>query len=651
MLQRVAEQKPLILAAANHLKLPELPASIKLTDLELESRTQNCLRKSDYARNTRTLSETSVAELLRSKGFGTKCLVDLLTSIEGHIRADGTQRDVLPQGAEAPPRANLKVVRLVRKIERTQGVLTISRTDLRFGEFVRSVAPGVATLKEALQRLRANPRLHEEPGLINQLRQLQLALGAARKLTLEEELALVGAELSARDRDVVFDKLGFDGQGGCTLEEAGNAVGLTRQRVQQLIQRFLRQVQSRGRIYLPTFDRAVATVNSLAPATAAAVEARIKDEGLTTRPFRIEGVLEAARILGCARTFVFDEIEGLRLVLKEGQEELPRQIISTARRITEHWGLGRIADVSEAISEKTGHFVSEALVNAVVLPQKDFQWLDESGGWFWLTSVTRNRVVNQIRKILSAVPAVPIGELRHGVSRPHRMQGVAPPKRVLTEICRRLPECVLDRDVVRRSEALAQDEDLSPTEAVFASVLRKFGGIAQRPALEEACLAAGVGRPMVWRILSYAPWMSKYATGVYGFRGLDVGPEAVAPLIRRAERPRTNKDYGWTKDGKIWLALELSAGIVNSGVFNVPAGLRPHVLGDFEMRDESGLPIGRIRITQNGCWGLLRLFSRRGGEPGDVLLLVFDPATKQVEARLGGKDLFDQAGQNDDAAD
>jgi hypothetical protein len=337
-----------------------------------------------------------------------------------------------------------------------------------------------------------------------------------------------------------------------------------------------------------------------------------------------------------------EDIEDMRFVLKVGQEDLTKRIVSTARRITGHWGLGRIADVSETVSGSTNSVVSEDIVRAVVLQLKDFEWLDESGGWFWSTNVARNRVVNQIRKMLSAVPAVPIGELRHGVARPHRMQGFAPPRRVLLEICRRLTECVVDGETVRRSEALKEDEDLSPTETTFAGVLRRAGGIAQRVEIEEAFLAAGVSRPMVWRILSYASWISKYANGVYGFRGLDVGPEIVASLIPKADRHSTAKDYGWRPDGRIWLAFELTPGMINNGVFSVPAGLRTQILDDFEMRDENGLAIGRLRVTEHGCWGLLRLFSRRGGEPGDVLLLVFDPSRKQVEARLGGKDLFDQ---------
>ena len=633
------------IAEALDLKLPAVPTSIKLADLELETRTHNSLRKNGHSRNLSGLADITVGDALRWKGFGVKCLVDLLTSIEGHIGD--------PERQNGPPErvpTDYRLARIVRRIQRIPGVLAITRHDLRFGEFVRSISAGAATLDEALQSV-SGESVMQVDGAIDRLQGLGKALTAAGKLTLEEELAAIGAGLSSRDRAVVFRKVGIDGGGGCTLEEAGNGVGVTRERVRQVIKKFVGKLEGRGRPHVPTLDRVLATMVNLAPSPTSVVEKRLVDEGFTGKPFRLEGVLEVAPMLSRRPALMIEKVGDARLLLKTGQEELPRTILSAARRTTEHWGLGRINDVAETASERADQPAPESVVTAVLLAQGDFEWLEESGGWFWLTSVSRNRVVNQIRKMLSAVTVVPISELRHGVSRAYRMQGFAPPRRVLIEICARRAECIIDGDSVRRGPNLAEDEDLSPTEVMFAGVLRTFGGITQRVALEEACLVAGIGRPMVWRILSYASWISRYAPGVYGFRGLQVGPEVVETLIRKTDHARTNRDYGWSKDGSIWLAFELSEGVVKSGVFNVPAGLRPHVLGDFDMRDENGVNIGRIRVRDNGCWGLLPLFSRRGGEPGDVLLLVFDSALKQVLARLGGEDLLDQAGANDALGD
>jgi hypothetical protein len=45
--------------------------------------------------------------------------------------------------------------------------------------------------------------------------------------------------------------------------------------------------------------------------------------------------------------------------------------------------------------------------------------------------------------------------------------------------------------------------------------------------------------------------------------------------------------------------------------------------------------IGQLVVSDRATWGLGPLFRRRGGEPGDILLLTFDLQRRQVSARLG----------------
>ena len=44
---------------------------------------------------------------------------------------------------------------------------------------------------------------------------------------------------------------------------------------------------------------------------------------------------------------------------------------------------------------------------------------------------------------------------------------------------------------------------------------------------------------------------------------------------------------------------------------------------------------GQLVISDHATWGLGPLFRRRGGEPGDILLLTFDLRQSEVTARLG----------------
>lgn len=62
--------------------LPSLPQGMKLTDLELEVRTINCLISAGIHERPQDLRSMNVETILGLRGFWVKCLVDLLTSME-----------------------------------------------------------------------------------------------------------------------------------------------------------------------------------------------------------------------------------------------------------------------------------------------------------------------------------------------------------------------------------------------------------------------------------------------------------------------------------------------------------------------------------------------------------------------------------------
>jgi len=63
-------------------RLPPLPQGMRLTDLQLESRTLRCLAAAGLHRRPQDLRAMTVDGILTLRGFWVKCLVDLLTSLE-----------------------------------------------------------------------------------------------------------------------------------------------------------------------------------------------------------------------------------------------------------------------------------------------------------------------------------------------------------------------------------------------------------------------------------------------------------------------------------------------------------------------------------------------------------------------------------------
>ena len=148
--------------------------------------------------------------------------------------------------------------------------------------------------------------------------------------------------------------------------------------------------------------------------------------------------------------------------------------------------------------------------------------------------------------------------------------------------------------------------------------------------------------PAFFHALSYSPIISKYAQGVYGLRGIQISPGTVESLISPRTHEKSLEDFGWTPDGRVWLGIRVSSPILQSGVFTIPAGMRKFAEGIFNLRAGDGSQIGVLNLKGGTGWSLTGFFNRRGGEPGDYLVLTFDPKLREAIAYLGDKDLLDE---------
>ena len=222
------------------------------------------------------------------------------------------------------------------------------------------------------------------------------------------------------------------------------------------------------------------------------------------------------------------------------------------------------------------------------------------------------------------------------------MQGVVPPQRVLLELCRQAAGYRVEGSTVNADPPVAWEEVLNETEQILVLALEEHGPVMQRKELEELCVDLGMKRSTFYVRLGYSPFIARYAPGVYGLRGAVVEPGLIESLISPRQRGRVLKDYGWTREGGVWLGFQLSQGMLSNGVFTVPAAMKSFVSGDFLLKAEDGSPIGTVVVQESGAWGLGPFFTRRGGEPGDHLILVFDLAAHEAVVHIGDDDLLDQ---------
>jgi|SRR5271166_1522893 len=160
--------------------------------------------------------------------------------------------------------------------------------------------------------------------------------------------------------------------------------------------------------------------------------------------------------------------------------------------------------------------------------------------------------------------------------------------------------------------------------------------------LEERCVERGIKRNTLSMYTGRLAIMARYAPSIYGLRGAVFSPDDLNRLSPR--RQNRYSEHGWTEDAEPWAAIELPASALSNGVVQLPTSFRQQMSGHYALRTEDGLIVGRLVVSDSATWGLGPLFRRRGGEPGDILLLVFDLQKREVTARLGDLTILPEPG-------
>jgi hypothetical protein len=546
------------------------------------------------------------------------------------------------------------VIPEARRLIRMKHARAVMQSDPRLGQEVRRVlclldaapeppSPQGWSAKELAELIVSEPGITKDPRQVGDaLVALRAAIRQKAHMSLEDELAdFLSIAGDDRQRQIVARRLGWDGAGGCTLEIAGAEAGITREGVRKMEKRLLAPLtRTAAPPFAPALDAALEFVEGALPGAPGELSLALVDEGILAHQFDLWGLETAAEVLRRDVPFLLPRPGHSGLVLPESSQQMSATVRRVARRSVEQWGAATCFDVAAKVSKMGGEGIEAAIVLDLLMLLVDFEWLDEETGWFWLRSVPRNRLLNQIEKIMAVAPRIHVTELRGGLGRHHRLKGFAPPRRVLLELCRRVDGYRTEGDYVISERPLSWREVLPANEATMTEVLLAHGPLLGLGDLEAHCAAAGMNRSSLSFYLGYSPIIHRYAPGVYGLRGAEVPPGLAESVMPRTPRMRALQDHGRLSDDAVWVAYRLTASTIRSGVVNIPAGLKELLAGTFTLKAEDEAEIGVFSIRHHTGWGLQPYFRRRGGEHGDILLAIFDLATRTVTVHLGDEELL-----------
>jgi hypothetical protein len=467
---------------------------------------------------------------------------------------------------------------------------------------------------------------------------------AGKALLLETTLhEFLRSQTGSRDAEILHRLYGWDGLGPRTLESIGQEYGITRERVRQISARLKKHLGGTKISDLEIVTRAISHAASRCPCPADLIEQELCDLWISEKPFRLEGLLSACALSGGNPPFEITLIEGVRFVGPSSTTGLGRSILHLARRLVEHWGCTTVVELCEQSC------ATEDFVRQVLQVSSRFDWLYQDKRWFRFMAQRRNRLVNQIRKILSVTNPIDIGELRSAVGRHHRMAGFAPPREVLLELCNRLPDCVVVGRKVSAWPPIETTAVLSENELILLGALKRLGTITSREELEEYCMEAGMNRNSFDIYLTYSPIIARYGKGVYGLVGSEEVSASGVEALRAPIRPkRALLDHGWTPDGRVWVAYRLSRSNIGSALFHIPSAIKDFVEGDFRLKSKDASALGNLQIRNGMLWGLGKVFQRRGGEVGDTFVVCLNARTREASIEIDGFELLDRYASGSD---
>ncbi len=613
--------------AVQQRRLPGPPKGVRLENLRLENRTFNCLRRAGFGRRPEDLAKRTVGDLLSIKAFGAKCLVDLLSSIETLNAREG--------------RLDEKLTTEARALAEIPDATQIHFSDPRLGPLLRETDAEANTIGELINhvvRRRLDPpdplRLYE------QVCEVRRKLERLTRLSLEEELVQIFSPPGGgRNAQIVAEYYGWDGGGGHTLEELGQKYGLSRERIRQVCVRAVKR--NRGsRVFAPVLDRALAYIGEHLPCEAERLHAGLGAAVFSGCRLGLETIGQAGEFLGREAQFAIVLVGDCSLVVRPEQVELPRVIIQAAKRAVLSYGATSVASIVAELANQAEK-VEPPLILETVKALKDFQWLDESRGWFQLESLPQYGLPNMIEKILSVAGTIDVTRLRLAVARYRRSGRSVPPSRVLLEFCRRMPGIRVEGSTISADPVKPWEEVLGGVEAGMVRVLKEHGPVLERGVFEEHCIGDGMNRFSFNAIIMCSPVIAQYGRSVYGLIGAKVDRKTIQGLVARrlgSMPAKVLRGFGRTGDGQVYLAYRLSKAAISGGVITVPAALKDEIRGRFRIRTADGQAAGTL-VSKSGCaWGLGPALRGHRAEPGDQLVIFFDTDRREAVIQFDVED-------------
>jgi hypothetical protein len=651
------------------------PRGLRITDIHFSVRSKNLLDDAGFTANPEELTRTTFGQLLAIPGLGVKSLLEITSVVEGaiHLHEQLTADVATVMAGHSTNKVTDQSVtsnwtEVLTELINEPWVEQISAEDPRFQ---RLLPAGSGALDERLERIVSDPTTAPSniPALLTSVSSIRGIVAELNNKFLEDSLLELLASIigPAQPRlNAIADRLGWRGSKPTTLQEAGDSVRITRERIRQIEKRVRERLANKA-VLLPKLDLALTLLEAATPLSENDAAKLLADRRIARRPFSPISIVELANLLGRKTGLAFAEVKGQTFVITSNDSEIGlSRCVQIARKLAGKAGVASVFQVAdETHVGDNGNSVSaeqnstpEDLVRRVLSgAELGCEFLDED--WFWFTDLPegRNRLANIANRVLSVAAPQTVSNIREGARRVFRYRALTnakyksltvPPQSVIARFFQRHPDFRIDDEAMVTSiRPLDFRQLLGEGEQILVDVLRSSAlGVLDRKTLVEACLKRGINENTLSVYSSYSPIIEHIGVDLWKLRGVSVDPAAVEAVRQQNHLRRREQrllDYGWTAGGKLWVAWRLPE-VRGSLVFGVPgAGRRYLVDRKFEATAKNlERTLSYITINEGGtAYGWSPILRHIGADAGDIALAEFDLTKSVVEVSLADEAILE----------
>jgi hypothetical protein len=499
----------------------------------------------------------------------------------------------------------------------------------------------------------------EKPVLTSRTVALCDALVAADKCSWVEELESVvehafehahrgpGAAASRERWKSIFLRR-FAGQRVLTLQEVGEAFGVTRERVRQICDGILEGIQERPAM-MPALDKLLAASSRMGP-----VYFGDADEQLTRllgEGAGLAAALEFAQAIGrqsptttvSARVRTANRYQEVSLVQASGLEtRWIQRAIQFASRECRVIGCSNFLRVAGLLSFEEEWAVDRDTLTTVFRGLPGFRLVDEAGGWFTLPGAEESVVATRLRKLLCvASDGVGIDDLLGTMVTDARLsqdfpEGMSvPPLHVVSSLLKGWPWLEGDgHNNFRAAEPIERTRVLAEVELLCLKVMESFQEVATRADLAQCVVDEhGFSSPALSFVLSDSPIFAKVEHSVYRINGRVLNVEGLIAARQRRALQRSKLQPEHVIDASQPIAVEMkqptSQAPLSKWVVYLPSVYSSVINGIFHHADGTG---PAIRIGRYGQIARIAKFAlSKGVESGETFQVVFNVPERTYE--------------------